>query len=212
MGEVKRRREALNAPELTTELKQQIANVVRSVTLITSQTGGMCLFRALSGHVALTALGFQSSLMYGGCLFPAAPGDLNILSMGGPGGIGMLSEDGMLIGHVWLKVGTDLVDFSAGDWHVQSDEMTEEYFPDLPLIDWQIEPPPFVWEKMNNVYFTAPVSDFDVLTLGKPRYCAFLRDHAEMLRNRQKAWVDHLRTTAGPLLNSVRHSATELPG
>jgi hypothetical protein len=61
----------------------------------------------------------------------------------GPGNKGQLINGGF-VGHVWLELDGELIDFSCGDWP-QLDCRAELIDFGLPPVQWQRQPPTFVW-------------------------------------------------------------------
>jgi hypothetical protein len=53
--------------------------------------------------------------------------------------------DGGMLGHVWIELGADLIDFSTGDW-VDEAQTLAELFPDgLGDLVWEVPPPSYLW-------------------------------------------------------------------
>jgi hypothetical protein len=52
-----------------------------------------------------------------------------------------------MVGHVWVEVGHDLADFSAGDWRPEFERSHANIPADgLGPVNWLAEPPEFVWQ------------------------------------------------------------------
>jgi hypothetical protein len=142
MGEARRRR--LNNLALTDQRMAAIAGVVRGVSLTLPGPGGLCLFRAVTGHAVLEALGFRPTLTAGGMIYRAGPHPVHdIVAFCGPQNLGC-RHNGRFVGHIWNMVDGAVVDFSAGDW--RSTEVLEVGTADsLPPVTWMVEPPAFYW-------------------------------------------------------------------
>ena len=108
--------------------------------------GGDCVVRAGIGFVTLGLLGFKPRFCVGGMLYRAGPDALrDTMAFCGPGNAGQMI-DGHFIGHVWLGLDDELVDFSCADWP-DLDPRGELLVAgiDLPPVRWRAPPPTFVW-------------------------------------------------------------------
>ena len=127
------------------DIKADVARVVRSIKF-TGTIGGDCVVRAGIGFVALGLLGFKPRFCVGGMLYRAGPDALgDTMAVCGPGNAGQMI-DGHFIGHVWLGLDDELVDFSCADWP-DLDPRGELLVAgiDLPPVQWRAPPPTFVW-------------------------------------------------------------------
>ena len=93
-------------------IKHDISRVVRSIEWVGSP-GGKCLFRALTGLIALKMLGIPADIALGGLIYRAGPD--HVVRFCGPDGLGTVGEH-CLLAHYYLISGDELVDFSVGDW------------------------------------------------------------------------------------------------
>jgi hypothetical protein len=68
------------------------------------------------------------------------------LAFAGPDNAGVIIKGSGGLCHVWLRVGTDIADFSVGDWQ-NLDARTELDVAGSPLgpIRWEITPPSYWW-------------------------------------------------------------------
>ena len=144
MRSSKRSRNARPAPMIPHELKYDIARAVRAFTM--TQAGGTCMMRALTGNRLLNELGLPAHLVPGSVIYRAGPDPVaDVVSYHGVGNVGYFTEGG-LYGHVWNELRGEIVDLSTGDWRREGD-LIVELFPDgLPPVQWQVEPPEFLWQ------------------------------------------------------------------
>src|SRR5215831_17077509 len=126
MGEAKRRREAgtqrAQPTSLPDDIKHDIAKTVRSIewAMMDDRPGGMCFFRAMSGAVALMALGIPAKPALGGMLYRVGPDERrDVVAFCGPNNVGTRIGSSFL-GHWFVISGNDIVDFSVGDWRAPS--------------------------------------------------------------------------------------------
>jgi hypothetical protein len=130
--------------ELTGELKQSIAQLVRAVEFSGAQ-GGTCCLRALTGSIVLDRFNIEHSIVLGGLLYRAGPGIYDTLAW---------AEDRDNKGHYpglfhcWLEAGTDIIDFSCGDWQQINDHNSDMVVNplNLPPIEWTCPPPRYLWQ------------------------------------------------------------------
>ena len=66
----------------------------------------------------------------------------DVLAFCGPHNGGQLL-DGHFLGHIWLEMDDELIDFSCGEW--QHLDPRAELIGGLPPIRWQSPPPTFIW-------------------------------------------------------------------
>jgi hypothetical protein len=68
----------------------------------------------------------------------------DVVAFCGLGNVGCV-RNGKFYGHTWLRIGSNLIDFSVGDWRHES-EMSGSLLDDgLGAIDWVAEPPEYFW-------------------------------------------------------------------
>jgi hypothetical protein len=97
------------------EIKVDICRVVRAIQFA-GLAGGTCLLRAGVGYVVLRLLGWSPRLCVGSALYRAGPSAMrDVLPFCGSGNTGQMVDGGFL-GHVWLEMDDELIDFSCGDW------------------------------------------------------------------------------------------------
>jgi hypothetical protein len=127
------------------DIKTDIARAARPIKF-TGAIGGDCLLRAGIGYVALGLLGFGPQFCVGSLLFRAGPDPLrDTLAFCGPGNAGQMIDD-HFIGHVWLEMDGELIDFSCGDWrHLDARAELLVVAMALPPVRWQAQPPTFIW-------------------------------------------------------------------
>jgi hypothetical protein len=125
------------------EIKVDICRVVQAIQF-TGLDGGTCLFRAGVGYVVLRLLGWSPRLCVGGALYRAGPSTMrDVVAFCGPGNTGQMVHGGFL-GHVWLEMDDELIDFSCGDWP-SLDRRAELMDAGLGAVQWDALPPTFVW-------------------------------------------------------------------
>jgi hypothetical protein len=131
------------------DIKREIASMARGFEFYNGAPGGNCIVRAIVGHAVLLACHLPSKLTAGAMLYRAGPHpDRDTMRFCLPDNTGGYLG-GLLVGHVWNEVGSDLVDFSAGDWKPEADLICASGLDlsdgTLGPIQWQIEPPDFIW-------------------------------------------------------------------
>jgi hypothetical protein len=150
MGETKRRRmTTAMKPALDDAIKTDIAGTV-GMFCFPETVGGSCVPRAIITHSVLLACGIPSRLVPGGMLFRAGPHPIrDTLRFSLPNNKGGF-YGGVFVGHVWNEYGSDLIDFSVGDWQAEAALIyaTSTESADLALgpIDWQAPVPEFIWQ------------------------------------------------------------------
>jgi hypothetical protein len=152
MGEAKLRR--LIAQAVTPKQRADIARVVRSIELMAG--GGTCLFRAVLGRRVLAWLGIPSTIAVGAMLYRAGPDKIrDVVAFCGHGNLPMVTDEGAAL-HYWLHCGTDLVDFSVGDWQPQAGDLVD-MGPAAALgpIQWAAPPLPSFWWQSRS-FFVEP--------------------------------------------------------
>ncbi len=122
MGEAKRKAEARQREGMTVmpiskmpdDIKHDIAAVASAVSYIA--VGGTCHFRSVAGMYALKLAGIEAHRCIGGMIYRAGPNESSdVLAFCGPGNVGRF-KDGNFMGHMWVRAGDALIDFSPGDW------------------------------------------------------------------------------------------------
>ena len=182
---------------LPDDMKVDIAKAARGFT-DTQIMGGTCVARALVGHKLLREIGLDAKLTYGAMLYRTGFDPMtDVVAYCGKYNTGYL--DAFMIGHLWNELGDDLIDFSCGDWHRESEWQLQMQPDGLPPISWQVEPPQYMWQK------AAPLKKA-WRKIGQPALGEFwygpwtgkLPDHTEML------WI--VDTARG----AVMHMAEEM--
>jgi hypothetical protein len=107
--------------------------------------------RAMVGNETLRRLGFEPKLTYGSMLYRAGPDQrrdtMSYCTRGNSGYINNENYDGGMLGHLWIELGQDLIDFSTGDWQRES-EILYLNFPDgLERVEWTATPPTYLWQR-----------------------------------------------------------------
>lgn len=118
--------------------KDEIAASVRSTAF---PIGGTCLHRAAVGLRVLREHGLEPEVVFGSLTYRAGPRLCDRIAFAAPDGIGAVI-DGVFVGHCWLRLGEDLIDFSVGDWHLPhwqplGGTRIEWTAPRLPAFFWQ---------------------------------------------------------------------------
>jgi hypothetical protein len=128
---------------LPRDIKDDITAVARAPTFIVG--GGTCAFRAFTGMSALMMAGIEAQHCIGGMIYRAGDDDhRDVVAFCGIGNVGCI-RDGKLLGHTWLRVGNNLIDFSAGDWRRETEMVPMLLDDGLGDIDWKVEPPEYFW-------------------------------------------------------------------
>jgi hypothetical protein len=150
MGEAKRRRlAAAKILALPDDIKSDIAGIV-AMFWFHETGGGNCIPRAIIGDAVLQACGLPSRLTEGGMLYRAgADPRRDTLRFCLPNNLGGLYQ-GCVVGHAWLEVDNQIVDFSLDDW---ADDAAEIYASttdpdDLALgpVEWLAPVPTYLWQ------------------------------------------------------------------
>ena len=125
------------------DIKADICRVVRSIQF-TGLAAGACAFRAGVAYLALRLLGWTPHFCVGGVLYRAGPDAMrDTMAFCGQGNAGQMVY-GHFVGHVWLEMEGELIDFTCGDWpHL--DPRAELLDAGLGAICWEAPPPTFVW-------------------------------------------------------------------
>lgn len=159
MGEAKQRRLRLAHLGLCVpDHRADIARCLRSIDFVSD--GGTCAMRAITGQKVLAMLGVRSRIVFGAMLYRAGPDPLaDVIAFCGPKNRA-LQLGRTVLGHYWLEAGSDLIDFTVGDWREQA-HLTEgatEYDTidgtPLPPTQWTTTVPDFWWRP--SVELTAP--------------------------------------------------------
>lgn len=194
MGEAKRKRDAgypkgtgtgaATAPAIVIpdDIKRDIAKIVRAIEWPPVE-GGKCFYRNMTGWMVFQHLELPAKPAFGGMVYRAGPHEYrDIVGFCGEGNVGRIAADGAFLGHFWLILGDDFVDFSVGDW--QRDNQTiPEYIPAMPEgaqlpfdpskpVLWTAPPlPDFHWANRENFKPTGYSPD-----LGRAFYTGFAGD------------------------------------
>jgi hypothetical protein len=139
-------RRPLNGVVFPNDLRADIATSVRNVEFSTG-AGGLCLFRAVIGLELLRLLGIPADLTLGGMVYRAGPDPhRDVVSFCGPGNLGFFAPGHGIIGHYWIESGSDVIDFSVGDWRGSMiPALSFEPVDELGPIQWAVDPPDFLW-------------------------------------------------------------------
>jgi hypothetical protein len=124
------------------DIKADISRVVCAIEFRGIEGGGDCYLRAAIGYKVLRNLGFQPQVGLGGVLFRAGPDPLrDVIAFCGPGNRGQMHQ-GVFLGHVWLRLDGEAIDFSCGDWpRLYTPHKTDALGP----VQWQCRPPSLIW-------------------------------------------------------------------
>lgn len=117
MGEARRRKLSGDYPTISQtvpdDLKRDIAKAIRTVNL--TQAGGSCIPYAQLACEVLKSLGFMPRIEVGAALYRAGPDERrDTQAYAGPNNMGCMIDAYGLVGHAWLLLGADLLDFT--DW------------------------------------------------------------------------------------------------
>jgi hypothetical protein len=142
------------AATIPDDLKADIAQSVRNIEF-SGADGGTCFFRAALGMDFLRRLGIPCGIALGGMVYRAGPDPRrDVVSYCGWGNLGQIIPGKGWLGHYWVQSGTDVIDFSTGDWRSEATpDMLLDLGPmgdlvpmdDLGPIQWTVEPPNFFW-------------------------------------------------------------------
>jgi hypothetical protein len=147
-----------NSSAVPAGLKADITRVAQSVDL--KLHGGSCVLRAAVGYRLLERLGFEPRVQVGGVLFRAGPDEIrDTVSFCGPGNCGQFWH-GHMLGHVWLRLDDEYIDFSCCEWkrsHLLPS--AHDQAAGLGAVQWQRDPPDVIW---------APADLFDWQPEGTP--------------------------------------------
>ncbi len=159
------------------DIKADITRVAQSVQF-TGIDGGDCVTRVCIGYKVMCDLGWHPDLFFGGVLYRAGPHPgRDVVAFCGKGNRGYLHEGKMFLGHVWLRMGDELIDFSCKDWprlYVPKDGMGP--------VHWVRNPPDVVW---------APEYAFNWNETGEPDigeiwYCPWVGPEPQFLCSEQQ--------------------------
>jgi hypothetical protein len=117
MGEAKRRKLSGDYPTISQavpcDLTDDIARAIGTVSL--TQMGGSCIPYVQIACEVLKRLGFCPRIEIGAALFRCGANERrDTISYCGPNNMGVMVPDYGFVGHAWLRLGADLVDFT--DW------------------------------------------------------------------------------------------------
>jgi hypothetical protein len=170
MGEAKRRKQLgtyRTETVIPNDLKTDIAGAVQSIDFILPISGGTCLFRAMIGKRLLERLGFPAKIALGGMVYRVGPDPYrDVVAFCGKGNTGQIVNGGFL-GHYWLALYNDFIDFSVAEWQTLDTESMEIIPCDLGPIRWTISPPNFFWANKQSL---APIKGQDGPSLGSAWY------------------------------------------
>src|SRR5580704_9235439 len=166
MGEAKRRRDLLaNIPD---DLKADLSEAVRSIHFDTKF--GVCGYRALTGARLLNHIGLPVQIAAGGLLYRAGPDpSRDVVAFCGPGNLGYSDPQHGIVGHYWLTIGDQIIDFTPGDWPLLEcgDMCFDETDAALGEIQWEVYPPDFYWVSRYEVAGTYGVAGTYAETLDR---------------------------------------------
>lgn len=122
MGEAKRKAEFRTA--VPSEVRRDIAAIVRSVKWQLPTRAGTCWYTNCAGVMCLEIIGLPAKMEIGSMVYRCGPDpERDVVAFCGPGNMGMIAPDGYFIGHIYVQSDTDLIDFSVGSWREESDKM-----------------------------------------------------------------------------------------
>jgi hypothetical protein len=140
--------------------------------------GAFASFRAATGWAVLKDLGISAVIVLGGMVYRTGPDEVrDVVAFCGPRNSG-ITINGHFLGHYWVQVNDDIVDFSVGDWRVDTTGSTgiaDYYPPGAPKLDpiqWTVTAvPDFFWAHRSS--FSGPGTTPE---LGKAWYTGFVGD------------------------------------
>jgi hypothetical protein len=160
--------------QMPDDIKQDIAKVADAMRYMA--VGGTCHFRSVAGMFALRLAGVEAQRCIGGMIYRAGPDERSdVVAFCGPGNVGRF-KDGMFMGHMWLRAGDALIDFSSGDWRGEVEAfgpLIDDGYAKLGPIQWTADPPAFFWGLWDS--FMPPRINGTVWTpeLGRAAYTGF---------------------------------------
>jgi hypothetical protein len=203
MGEAKRRREAAEATgkaleyrnhikqrdldrgnmmissrsAIPVDIKVDVARVVCSVEFRDRPfEGGLCYFRAAIGFRVLRMLGWQPTATLGGVLFRAGPNPRrDVVAFCGSGNRGQMYQ-GRFLGHIWLNLDDDAIDFSCHEW-------PQHYTPKddgLGEVHWECRPPSLIWASQDLFKWQPDGTP----AIGEVWFCPWAGDEPKFAGNR----------------------------
>lgn len=123
--------------------QQQIAEAIGFVSIHT--VGGSCMYYNLMAKAILDELGITTRLVHGGMVYRVGPDQLD--------GVFFCGADNQAAGmmqHYWLETPDgQIIDFSSKEW--KESAAMDVTATGLPPINWQVDPPPYIWTKRANV-------------------------------------------------------------
>lgn len=103
------------------DVRDDIGKIVRSVKFVTGVRAGHCWYTNFVGLATLQLAGLQPQTVVGGMVYRCGPDRvLDVVAWCSAGNRGMWEADGAFTGHIWLRCGYDLVDFSVGLWREEA--------------------------------------------------------------------------------------------
>jgi hypothetical protein len=132
-------------------MRLDIAKIVRKfgIRVNGDLDNGNCLFRAALAQNVLKECGILSTIKVGGVLARVGSHrERDVLRFALPSNYGGYF-DGYLVGHVWNRVGDDLIDFSVGDW-AQCDGLVSGNDV-LGVPHWAVSCPSFIWKSVRTL-------------------------------------------------------------
>ena len=170
------------------DIEAVICGAVRSIQS-TGLAGGACAFRASVGYLALRLLGCKPHSCAGGVLYHAGPSAIrDTMAFCGRGNAGQI-VDGHFIGHVWLEMDHELIDFACGNWpHL--DPRAELLDAGLGPIRWYAPPPTFARLAAERFTRNRRALVWAKMTVGKsPPLCLLYQPNAQRCNmNRRGRW------------------------
>jgi hypothetical protein len=179
------------------QVRKGIAAVVRAVEFHHDKfTSGFCLPRALVGQEVMRRCKIESHIELGSLLYRVGPDPIrDIICFCGPGNAGTSVGGAIGLYHAWLSVGSDIADFSVGDWpNFSGMEATIPGLPDLGPVQWTIPKLPQYWWRPRSE-LTRPWRSTGTPDLGQVWYGPFNGDLP--LAHRR---INELQNDIGPMI------------
>jgi hypothetical protein len=128
---------------IPTDIKVDIARCVRSVSW--PSCGQDCCGRAGLGAWTLYQLGLDSAITFGSLIYRAGlDPSRDVCAFGDASNTGRVSEN-YFLGHVWIEMGGEIIDFTSGDWDTIKATDADFYPTGLGEVVWSAPPPEFIW-------------------------------------------------------------------
>lgn len=183
------------------------------MALVEFGSGGSCVPRAAISHALFRSLGMPSRLVCGGLLYRCGPDPIrDTLRFCGPDINKGCIFEGQFLGHAWIELGHDIIDFSLVDWRADATRHHDSMAHRLDKLgrpQWvAYDVPEFVWQpakELKKLTRTHGVPEF-----GQPPWYCGWRGHREPNWAGQQHLVDAAMTHLAGAIETVRYLMTEV--